>query len=773
LPHSNNTIELSNELFQRFIQSPENFGHFLRTFPGVAYRLSVDDEKGKVVYITESIESLTGYSPANFLQGKITFADLIPEEELKQLTARFLETEKKGDFFSFEYTLIDKLGVNHRVITHSHIVRDKDGKAVWVDGTLTDITASSETKEELKRVISINRNFINSSPNVIFAKNVNGVYKMANKALADFMGVSVDEIIGKSDKDFDLPEAKLEEYKKQDQFVITKGESLETSPTFISSNGKTGWYTSIKSPIKASNGKVEGLIAIVTDVTELIESKEIIREQQELLETVYNSGTDVITVLTPKNNEFYYETVNAAYLELLRRFGVSGTSDELKGLNMLQHAVEHGIFTQEKSDEARKELEKVLETRSRHSFTEITDVPNSNLKVYIDVEINPILGAEGNVKHIVYRGHDFSDVMRFNKQLQEREELFESINRNVQDGIYRSTVNTGLRYANDSMCRLFGYTIKELSRVRPTDLYAIVGDRQKIIEELQRTGFFSDREVLFKRKDGSTFWGLLSCSMTLEADGNRVIDGIVVDVTADRKVKERLKSTNESLRKINSELDHLVYRTSHDLRSPLVSVMGLLELMRMEGVEGNLAEYLSIMEDQVVKLDKVILDIINIRKIAKTGLQRELVDCKEIIDDVFESIKFLDRFNKIKKQVSITNDAPLYQDKNNIKIILNNVLSNAVKYAKKDIDDSFISVDIKIDSKKCSIKIKDNGIGIREKNMDKVFEMFYRATDVNQGTGLGLFIVREAVNKLKGSINVDSKEGEWTRFIIEIPNLTD
>jgi len=627
--------------------------------------------------------------------------------------------------------------------------------------------------KELKRVQSINKELFDSSPNIIFVKSKNGVYQLANKAMLNCTGLVESEIIGKTDFDFVTDLNSSNTYKEEDDFVLSKGQVLETEPILQKSNNR--WYQTVKSPLFDEAGDVTGLLGIMSDVTDIKQNEKKIEEQEKLLSIVFNSSTDFIAVLEPDNGKFKYLSCNDAYLKMLNLFDIDLENDEnIKGLEFNNIASEKRLFDQNKIDENYGNLVHVMEAKKSFSTTEIIEIPGDVQKLYIDVEISPILNDDDDeVLYLIYRGRDFSEIMKYNLQLQEREELLQSINRNVQDGIYRSTIGHGLRYANDSMCRMFGYSLAELAKSKPNELYVYKEDRKKIIEELSKTGSFSDREILFKRKDGSSFWALLSCSMTLEADGTRVIDGIVVDTTEERKNREELRTINESLLKTNSELDHLVYRTSHDLRSPLASIMGLMELVRLEGIEGEVAEYISIMEDQVTKLDKVILDIINIRKIAKSGLQRENINCQDLIDGVFESIKFLDRFNEIDKIVNINIESDFVQDKNNVQMILNNVLSNAVKYARKDVAHSFISIDINIDKENCSLVVKDNGIGIKNEYLAQVFNMFYRATSVNQGTGLGLFIVKEALVKLNGSIIVESKEGEWTCFNIEIPNLID
>jgi PAS domain S-box-containing protein len=764
---------IADELYQQLLASPEKFKFYLDSFPGVVFRANLNPPKGEILFISKNIESLTGYKHKLFLSGALSFKDIINPSEYDDVVNQFRSVSMHSDFFKVEYHIVHKTGRKIQVQSAGTIVRSETGEPLLVNGTLLEITSKSALEKDLSRVIGINENLINSSPNIIFAKDKAGAYRMANKALTSILGLELDEIIGKTDVDLVNDKKRIANYKEQDDYVIKTGKVWEGIPTFVKSFGKQGWYKTIKSPIKNNHGEIEGVLGIVTDVTALMQSQRTINDQRRLFQTVFNSGTDFMAVYKYDKGEFKYVSYNKPYVALLKKLGLKKDINEkvLGGQKIFELALKENLIQHNQVVAYTERLNEVLESGEVIQYTDFLSVPNQNKSIYIDSELSPILDVNRSVKYIVYRGHEFTELMDFNRQLQEREELLASINRNIRDGIYRTTIDDGFCYVNEAMCSLFGFTQQEFKEIHPNHLYHNVNDRKSIVQELLSNGHFKDKEFLFKRKDNTVFWGLLSCSMTLEADGRKVIDGIVVDVTEKRKTRENLRRTNGKLRKINSELDHLVYRTSHDLRSPIASVMGLIELLKLEGLSDSSAQYIALMEDQLFKLDRVILDIINIRKIAKTGLQKQAIDFRELLVETFDSIKFLDQFDALEKTIDISQEGPFIQDENNIKILLNNLLSNAVKYADRTKSINKLHVAINITSKNCRLQIEDNGIGISEESLPKVFNMFYRGTSKNQGTGLGLFIVKEALDKLRGTIQVESKDGEWSRFILEIPNL--
>jgi signal transduction histidine kinase len=239
--------------------------------------------------------------------------------------------------------------------------------------------------------------------------------------------------------------------------------------------------------------------------------------------------------------------------------------------------------------------------------------------------------------------------------------------------------------------------------------------------------------------------------------------------------EESLRSQNMELMKINTELDRFVYSASHDLRAPLKSVLGLVKLAQND-LQNNefsyFTQYLLMMEQSVHKLDETIKDIIDYSRNTRTEVESERVDLNNLLMELTDKLKYMEGFENMEKKISVDESIPLFSDLIRLSIIFNNLISNSIKYRNIYLEKSFFSIDIKVFPEKAVIVVEDNGIGIGDKYIDKIFNMFYRATEKSEGSGLGLYIVKEALDKLKGSIKVDSKINKGTTFRIEIPNLT-
>jgi signal transduction histidine kinase len=237
--------------------------------------------------------------------------------------------------------------------------------------------------------------------------------------------------------------------------------------------------------------------------------------------------------------------------------------------------------------------------------------------------------------------------------------------------------------------------------------------------------------------------------------------------------EESLRSQNLELIKINTELDRFVYSASHDLRAPLKSVLGLVMLGRADIEKDkyvHMDQYMSMIEHSVIKLDATIKDIIDYSRNTRTEVINERIDIEDLLNALINKLKFMEGFENMEKVIRIDERFPLVSDVIRLSMVFNNLISNSIKYRNPRREKSLFSVSIIVYSEKAVITVEDNGIGIGEKYLDKIFNMFFRATEKSEGSGLGLYIVKEALDKLKGNIKVESVINQGTKFIIEIPN---
>ncbi|MEP7251019.1 MAG: sensor histidine kinase [Ginsengibacter sp.] len=243
----------------------------------------------------------------------------------------------------------------------------------------------------------------------------------------------------------------------------------------------------------------------------------------------------------------------------------------------------------------------------------------------------------------------------------------------------------------------------------------------------------------------------------------------IINVELNQKNVE-INEANEQLTRLNSELDILVSRTSHDLRSPITSVAALVHIIKMEPREAKRFEYLDMQLNTLHRLNLLITDILDFSRNKRTKLNFEPADFSEILNNVFRDHQFADNATHIERIADVKQDTIFITDKSRVNMILNNLISNALKYYDRQKDDPYVKIIINAESSGARIIVTDNGTGIGKDDLKNVFTMYYQANENFKGAGLGLYIVHEAIEKLGGTIDISSELLEGTTFTIFIPN---
>lgn len=261
--------------------------------------------------------------------------------------------------------------------------------------------------------------------------------------------------------------------------------------------------------------------------------------------------------------------------------------------------------------------------------------------------------------------------------------------------------------------------------------------------------------------------------ITLTASFARLMSKTEEQMREIKLKSKQLKQRNKQLRKLNKEQDHFLYSTAHDLRSPLTSLAGLVHLMRIENKAPEMVHYFDKMEKSISRQEDFIEQIASFSKNKILKIKPEPLDLQKIFNDTFEHHLYMAGATRIKREVIVENpnNISIWSDYNRMLVLFNNLISNAIRYSDPQKPNSFITVHITVWRDEIVVKFSDNGIGISQQHLDKIFDMFYRAHDDSKGTGLGLFILQETVRKMNGSVLVESAAGAGTVFTLTLPNL--
>lgn len=227
---------------------------------------------------------------------------------------------------------------------------------------------------------------------------------------------------------------------------------------------------------------------------------------------------------------------------------------------------------------------------------------------------------------------------------------------------------------------------------------------------------------------------------------------------------------NNELQKAYNELDKFAYSVTHDIRGPLSGILGAINLAKDMHDVSEVKDMMKLMEKSVKKLNLFIQGVHDYFSQQRGELQIKEIDLKELVSDLEDIYKTYYTSNHIHFVPDIRITEPLRTDGILLKTILNNLLSNAFKYQRKDNDEKLVELSINVSKGMITIAVKDNGIGIEPNYINDIFDLFFRATALEAGSGFGLYNVKNALIKLNGDIKVDSKVNTGTTFTVTIPN---
>jgi ligand-binding sensor domain-containing protein/signal transduction histidine kinase len=236
------------------------------------------------------------------------------------------------------------------------------------------------------------------------------------------------------------------------------------------------------------------------------------------------------------------------------------------------------------------------------------------------------------------------------------------------------------------------------------------------------------------------------------------------------ELEELVQERTRKLEKTISELDRFVYSASHDLSAPLKSILGLLNIAKADRDKERVSEYLNYMEESILKLEEVIKSLVSYSRNSRLTVRKEHVNLYDLLQSIMKELAYFSSDGKIDFKIHVDESTIINTDRQRLKIILHNIISNCIKYSDAGKPEQKVKITCITKKKHSEIRIWDNGIGIEKDQLRKVFSMFYRATEKSTGSGLGLFIVKETLVALNGKIQVVSEIGQYSEFTIELPD---
>ncbi len=521
------------------------------------------------------------------------------------------------------------------------------------------------------------------------------------------------------------------------------------------------------SEIKKHQSKIEDLI---TETHALSEG--ILKAQNELIQQEYRLNSLIhsqLNFLIRTDLEGNFTFVNKSFQSL---FNVEINNDE--SYNIAEFIDSEDILPWKNA------IDSCLKNPGNMAIVTLKMKLPAKETVFVEWEFYTISMAPKKITEIQAVGNNVTQKKAAESKLRKTLTLFTSVFNQSSDALFLiNDSNNRIIDCNDTALRIFEYNAKE--EIIGNDIIEL---EDYTVEQAQqdKNQKEQEREIQYKSQQGNLFWGsrivksipFLNENITLvkitDITEKKRKEKKIHDLLQDTLVfNDKLKENNHELNKLNKELDSFVYRISHDLRSPIASTMGLVNIAKIENKREKIYGYLDLIDRSMKKLDEFILDILDYSKNNRLEIIYEEIDLKKLLDEL------LLHFNTTieKKQIKVINNiiekTNFTSDRNRISIILSNLISNSIRYSNNYVDQSYIQLEAYRNETNFVISITDNGIGIPDKYQYDIFDMFFRVSNTGNGSGIGLYIVKETLLKLRGEIKLQSIEGKGSTFSVILP----
>jgi len=280
-------------------------------------------------------------------------------------------------------------------------------------------------------------------------------------------------------------------------------------------------------------------------------------------------------------------------------------------------------------------------------------------------------------------------------------------------------------------------------------------------------GFIAYKTYTYNRTIRKANFSIVEQKEEIQAQSEEITEAYNTISNINQNLELKIEERTNALRQAYKELDTFFYRSSHDFRRPLTTFMGLAEVAKITVKDQNALELFSKVKETANNLDKMLIKLQSISDVGAQELVYKEVLLKEIFDSVCDAFKEEMTKRNIRTYCEISLQDPFFSYPAMIKIIIDNLVENAISFSGQH--NPFIKLKVMQQGDFVVLEISDNGQGIEPQYQDRIFEMYFRGNEQSKGNGLGLFIVKKAIEKLGGTIILISNYMKGSVFTISIP----
>ncbi|MDG1766892.1 MAG: PAS domain S-box protein [Flavobacteriales bacterium] len=731
----------------------------------------ITDNQGRIEWANDSFSESSGFSldevigkkPKEFLHGPET------DDNTREILSEALSKKKNVEVTLLNYHKSGSRYYNQLEITP---VLDEQGNLLNFISLQKDITDEIRAKEEILRINSRFEQIAEKSQIGIWEREFMDNTIVWNDILMNQYGVKRNET--KEDlvavwRTCVHPDDLQYVLDSQQKLYSKEAESVELEYRIKRINdGQWRYLKTLTIAETDEQGELQRLIGSSVDITETRLSQEKLRASEEkyrriienmnlgLIET--NLNGELIFM-----NELFFKNTSILHPQHL----VLGQNPELA---LQQRVIDKDIVSFRKIDDEVFEIEILdSEEKALHLLVSTGNVLNQSSKT--SGYINIILDISSEKQLNINFERALAERDSYLKEVDTLKQFYENVLNNSPAKIAVITPDLKVAFYNN----LLAEQEPAWANSEGKSIKGLLSDRQDFLSKIEAS-LASLKLVQLEEKmtydNGEDKYILRNILPHVNQKNELeylVISG--VNISELKEIQSSVTTKNEELKKINTELDNFVYSVSHDLRSPLLAIKGLINLIfQTSSLDKNVETYLKLAEDSVLRLDSTIQEILDYSRNARLDLELKEVDLAKLVEPIFADLKF-SAPEGIELEIEIDGNPRIITDETRMSVLLKNIIGNAVKY-RRNIPEAFVKVHISHGDTSTFIRIEDNGQGITQKSLTKVFDMFYRGTSESIGTGLGLYLCKEIVDKFGGKLSVNSEWGQGSTFIIEHPHKT-
>lgn len=710
----------------------------------------LDPKSHKIVEVNKSTEELFDLPTSKLINAGLETLHPDKTESINQELTRV--TKGNHAFLNLKYQRGEDVRDLEYFVSSVKVEQRK-----WLYINVQDITEREKADQMFYQQHEMLRSTLESIDDLFFTLNKDGDFiDYYQPSGSSHLALSSDVFVGKNIYDVGFPLDVAKKYIQTIEQVIDEDKS-EQIDYYLEAFGSRLWYSAKISPRKNAFGVAEGVTVLCRDITRQKRTEETLKRARDFYLTLLADFPSMIWKTNTSKRADYF---NKTWLD----FTGNKLEEELKTdwVEKL-HIADVSNFLATLLNAYLKKEPFQIEHRLKHKSGEYRWVINAG---------RPFYNLEGQFAGFIGSCYDITERRQAEELLNLQKSAMESALEGIiiiEDDDERYPVT----YANKELTNITGISGDEIPGM---DFLDVIGcplspeTRSSIIYALKNKKSFKGEIECHNGKQQKSWRLLYMAPVQDEKSSVNHFVAVLSDITEAKEVENALRDNNRQLKKTNEELDRFVYSTSHELRSPLMSVLGLLNLMESEPDNGDRSNYLQMIRDTISRLDKIIHDIIDYSRNSRMDVIYENIDFEGFIQKSITNHAYFDQFEKVKFDVDVKNGVPFFSDKKRIEIIFNNFISNCLRFHNYEQIEPYVRIKVKTSPVNVLITISDNGTGIHEKHIHKIYEMFYRGTEKSTGSGIGLYIVKEIIDKLKGNIQIQSDPGKGTTFIIDIPN---